>query len=184
MLKKIALGLVVLAGGFAAVVATRPSTFHYERSTTVAAPPGAVYALVSDFHRWGSWSPWEKLDPDMKRTFDGAPSGAGAKYAWTGNDKVGEGRMTIEEAKPGESVRIKLEFLKPWAATNSTTFTLQPAGAGVRVIWAMEGTNTFGAKAVGLFMSMDKMIGDDFEKGLAELKRQAESPPEKAADAR
>jgi uncharacterized protein YndB with AHSA1/START domain len=175
MLKKIGLGLVALVLVFVIVVATRPSTFRYERSTTVSAPPDAVYALLNDFHHWGKWSPWEKLDPNLQRTYEGAASGVGAKYAWKGNDKVGEGRMTIEEAKVNESIRIKLEFLKPFEATNTTTFTIAPEGGGVKIVWAMTGNNNFMSKAAGLFMDMDKMIGSDFDRGLAQLKEHAEA---------
>ncbi|MFT3765589.1 MAG: SRPBCC family protein [Minicystis sp.] len=175
MLKKIGLGLVALILVFVVVVATRPSSFHYERSTTIAAPPDAVYPLVSDFHQWTHWSPWDKLDPSQQRTFEGAAAGLGARYAWKGNDKVGEGRMAIEEAKAGESIKIKLEFIKPFASTNTTTFVIKPEGAGVKLTWAMEGTNNFMSKAFGLFMDMDKMIGSDFDRGLAQIKQLAEA---------
>ena len=175
MLKKIGIGVAAALLVLIIVIATRPSTFHYERSTTVAAPPAAVYALVSDFHQWAKWSPWDKLDPNMKRTYSGTPATVGAKYEWVGNDDVGEGRMTIEEAKPNELVRTKLEFIKPWEATNTSTFTLKPEASGTKVTWSMDGPNNFMSKAFGLFMDMEGMIGKDFEKGLADIKKNAEA---------
>ena len=174
MLKKIGLGLAALILVFILVVATRPSTFRYERSTTIAASPDTVYALLSDFHHWAKWSPWEKLDPALQRTYDGN-AGPGAKYAWKGNKDVGEGRMTIEEAKPGASVKIKLEFIKPFESTNTALFDIKPEGTGVKLSWAMTGENNFVSKAFGLFMDMDKLIGSDFEKGLADIKKLAEA---------
>jgi hypothetical protein len=174
MLKKILIGvgagLVVLVG----VVSLQPDTFHVERSATMAAPPEAVFAQVNDFHAWAAWSPWEKLDPQMKRSHEGAPSGVGAKYAWAGNEEVGEGRMTIEKSTPSE-VAIKLEFLKPFEATNTATFTFQKTSEGTKTTWAMDGKNNFVSKAMHLAMNMDKMIGPDFERGLASMKTVAEA---------
>jgi len=175
MLKKILLVLVVIVAGFAAFVATRPSEFSVTRSITVSAPPSAVFPLVNDFHGWSAWSPWEKLDPAMKKTFSGPAAGKGAGYAWTGNDKVGEGRMTILDSKPDESVAIKLEFIKPFEETSDTTFTFQPQGSATQVTWTMAGRSGFIAKAFGVFMDMDAMIGKDLEKGLATLKERAEA---------
>jgi len=169
MLKKIAIGLVVILGAFAGFVASRPSEFRITRSRTMAAPPDVVHAYVNDFHKWPEWSPWEKLDPTMKREIAGAPAGNGATYHWVGNDKVGEGRMTITDTRPPQSLTIRLEFLKPWTATNTTQFDFAPSGAGTNVTWAMTGTNNFVAKAMCVFMDMDKMVGADFEKGLANL---------------
>lgn len=175
MLKKVGtvLGLVLVA--LLAFIATRPADYRVERSAQIAASAALVFPLVNDFHRWEKWSPWEKLDPNMKKTFSGAEAGIGAGYGWAGNDQVGEGRMTILESQAGERVAIKLEFLKPWTATNATTFSFKPDGAGTRVTWAMEGHNNFVAKAFSLFMDMDAMIGKDFEKGLASMKDQAEA---------
>jgi uncharacterized protein YndB with AHSA1/START domain len=181
MLKKILIGLAVVIVLFLVVVATRPDTFHVERSGTVNAPPEAVFAVINDFHHWGEWSPWEKLDPAMKKDYEGGP-GVGAKYHWAGNDKVGEGRMTITDAHAPDKVAIKLEFMKPWEATNATTFTLKPAGAGTSVTWAMDGNQNFMAKAFGLFMNMDSMIGKDFEQGLANLNAPAGAEAKKEAD--
>ena len=179
MLKKIAAALGAAILVFVLVVATRPSTFHYERSTTIAAGADVVLEQITDFHTWAKWSPWDKLDPAIQRTYGGAPTGTGATYAWVGNDKVGEGRMTIEAVAPTSSVRIKLEFLKPFAATDISTFTVTPEGQGVKLVWSMDGTNNFGAKAAGLFMDMEKMIGNDFDNGLAGIKALAEAAPKK-----
>jgi hypothetical protein len=177
MLKKILIGLGAVLALLLIVIALQPATFHVERSTNIAASPEAAFTQVNDFHAWSAWSPWEKLDPSMKRSFDGPSSGAGAKYAWVGNKEVGEGRMTIEKSVPSELVQIKLEFLRPFAATNTATFTFAKAGEGTKATWAMDGNNNFMAKAFHLVMDMDKMIGPDFEKGLAGIKTAAESAP-------
>jgi hypothetical protein len=166
--------LLLLVLGLVIFIATRPAEFTVQRSTTLAAPPAVPFALVNDFHQWGGWSPWEKMDPDLKRTYAGAAAGPGAIYSWSGNKKVGEGRMTILETRPGERIRIKLEFLKPFTATNTAVFEFQPAGGGTQITWSMHGTRSFVFKAFGLFMDMDKMIGPDFEKGLAGIKALSE----------
>ncbi len=150
-----------------------------QRATTIAAPADVVFAQVNDFHNWPVWSPWEKLDPAMKRTHEGAASGVGAVYSWSGNDKAGEGRMTLTESHPSELVGIKLDFIRPFAATNTVNFTFKQTGAQTAVTWTMEGDKNFGAKAFGLFVNIDKMVGDDFERGLAQLKSLAESAPAK-----
>lgn len=186
MLKKIAVVLVVIVAGLAAFIATRPSEFRIARSRTVQAPPDVVYAYVSDFHKWPEWSPWEKLDPAMKKEISGPPAGPGATYHWAGNDQVGEGRMTITDSRAPQSVTIRLEFIKPWTATNTTQFDFAPSGSGTQVTWAMTGHNNFMAKAFGLFMDMEKMVGPDFKKGLADLDRAtaaAARPPASAAPA-
>ncbi len=179
MLKKILIGVAAVIVLFVIVVMTRPAEFKIERSTTVSAPPEVVFAQVNDFHAWPAWSPWEKLDPGMKRTHSGAPAGTGAAYAWQGNDDVGEGRMTIEKSDAPSTIGIKLEFLKPFAATNQTTFTFANTGGGTKVTWAMEGKNNFAAKAFSLFMNMDKLVGGDFERGLAAMKAVSESAAKK-----
>jgi hypothetical protein len=179
MLKKILIGVIALIVLLVIVIATRPADFKIERSATVAAPPAVVFAQVNDFHAWPAWSPWEKLDPGMKRTHSGAPSGVGALYAWEGNDDVGEGRMTIEKSVEPSIVGIKLEFIKPFAATNATTFTFTPDGPGTKVTWAMEGKNNFAAKAASLFMDMDQLVGGDFERGLAAMKAVSEGASKK-----
>jgi hypothetical protein len=158
------------------VIATRPANFRLERVAVINAPAERIFPLINDFHQWTLWSPWEKLDPNVKRTYSGSPSGVGAVYEWTGNKKVGEGRMTITESRPSDWLGIKLEFLKPWKATNQATFKLTPEGNGTRVVWAMEGTNNFMAKAFLLFMNMEKMVGPDFERGLSNLRAAAEAP--------
>jgi hypothetical protein len=170
MLKKVAVPLVVVIVGLVAVVATRPSTYRVERSLTMAAPAELPFGLVNDFHRWELWSPWEALDPRMKKTFGGAYAGEGATYSWVGNDKVGTGRMSILESKPHESILMRLEFIEPWEDTSSNTFLFEPTAEGVTVRWRMEGHYDFMGKAFSLFMDMEGMIGQDFEKGLASLK--------------
>jgi len=180
MARKILIIVAVLIVLLLLVIITRPSTFHIERSIAMAAPPENAFAQVNDFHAWPAWSPWEKLDPQMKKTFDGPSAGVGAKYAWTGNDQVGEGRMTIEKSDKPSTVGIRLEFLKPFAATNATTFTFAPTPQGSKVTWAMDGENSFMAKAASLFMDMDKLIGADFEKGLDAMKTAAETAPKPA----
>lgn len=167
--------ILVIVLAVLAFIVTRPAKFRVERSTIVSAPPGEIFSLVNDFHQWNRWSPWEKLDPNLQRSFTGASSGAGAGYGWVGNRRVGEGRMTIVQADPPSRIDIKLEFIKPFAATNTTIFTLAPVDAGTRVTWAMEGENTsFMSKAFAAFGNMDKFIGKDFEKGLANMKAEAE----------
>jgi len=183
MVRKILIGVAAVIVLFVLVVITRPSTFHVERSIVIHAPPENAFAQVNDFHAWAAWSPWEKLDPQMKRTFEGAPSGTGAIYSWVGNDDVGEGRMTIQKSERPSLVSIKLEFIKPWAATNITTFNIARAAEGAKLTWAMDGENNFVAKAMCLFMDMDKMVGGDFERGLAALKTAAESAPKPSPDA-
>lgn len=181
---KIALALVAGSlGAFVALVSSRPDDFHVERSARVDAPADAAFSLVNDFHQWARWSPYEKLDPTMKKTFDGAPSGVGATYAWAGNDKSGEGRMTIVESKPGDHVSIKLEFTKPFAATNTATFTFTPSETGTQVRWAMDGKNGFLGKAIGLVCNMDAMVGKDFEEGLVNLGKAAQVESEKTKQA-
>jgi len=176
MIKKILIGLAVIIVVLVVIIALQPSHYTVERSATMNAPAGAVFAQVNDFHRWNAWSPWAKLDPAMKQTFEGAPSGTGAVYTWAGNKDVGEGRMTITESHPGDLIKIKLEFIKPFAATNATDFAFKPQGNQTTVTWTMSGDKNFIAKAFGIFMNMDKMVGGDFEKGLAQLKLIVEAP--------
>jgi hypothetical protein len=182
-MKKAGIILVILVVAFVGFVFTRPGTFRVERSVTVQAPPAVVYAIVNDFRRWDDWSPWAKLDPNMKKELGGTASGVGATYYWAGNDEVGEGRMTITESKPGESVRMKLEFIKPWAATNKVEIAIKNASGGSTVSWSIDGPNNFISKAFSVFMNMDTMIGADFEKGLAQLKTLAEGEAKKVAEA-
>jgi Polyketide cyclase / dehydrase and lipid transport len=167
---KIAAALAVIVIGFVAFVATRPSEYRVARTVTMAVPASAAFAQVNDFHRWGAWNPWAKLDPAMKQTYEGAPAGPGAVYTWAGNTQVGAGRMTMTESRPNELVRINLEFLKPFAATSIAEFTFRPEGDRTAVTWSMVGQANFIAKIVHLFVDMDTMIGGNFERGLADMK--------------
>ena len=182
MLKKIALVVAVLLVVLLALIATRPDTFRVERSTVINAPAGVIFPHVNTLAQWNAWSPWEKMDPAMHKEFAGPASGTGAVYHWT-SDKVGEGQMTILESRP-ERIDIKLEFFKPFKATNDATFTFAPAGAGTNVTWAMTGKNNFAAKAFHMVMDMDKMVGGDFAKGLASLKEISEAQAEELAMAK
>lgn len=164
--------LIVL---FVVFVAMRPDDFVYTRTVTINAPASAIFPHVNDFHKWEAWSPWEKVDPMTKKIYSGAPFGVGANYAWVGNSKVGSGQMTIMESRPSEFIRITIEFLKPMKATNTIEFTFVQSGDQTVVTHSMTGCNTFMGKAIGVFMNMDKMIGGQFEKGLASIKEIAES---------
>ena len=177
MILKILIAIAALVVVLVVVIATRPSEFRVERTATVSAPAAVVFAQVNDFHQWDAWSPYAKRDPGMKKTFEGAPSGVGAVYTWSGNHEVGEGRTTIVESRPSELIRVRLEFVRPFAATSTATFTFRPEGERTAVTWTLDGRNGFPAKAMGLVMNMDKMIGDDFEKGLAQMKAIAEAAP-------
>lgn len=169
------LGVIVVVAIIAILLfaATRPETFHVERSTTIAATPEKISPLVDDFHNWNQWSPWAHLDPNMRVTYSGPSAGAGAVYEWQGNSKVGKGRMEIVAAEP-TATSIKLDFLQPFESHNRSNFVLQPEGSVTRVTWTMDGTNTFMSKLMSVFVSMDKMIGKDFEAGLGNLKSVAE----------
>jgi hypothetical protein len=175
MLKIILISLAVIVIAFIVVVAMQPSEFRIVRSATMSAPPAAVFAQVNDFHKWEAWNPWRRIDPAMKQAYEGAPVGTGAIYTWTGNNEVGEGRMTMTESRPNDLIIIKLEFFKPFRATNTAEFTFKPQGNQTAVSWSMTGNNNFMAKAIHLFMNMDKMVGGQFEKGLAHMKAVAEA---------
>jgi uncharacterized protein YndB with AHSA1/START domain len=174
MLAPILIGAGTVITGILGYAATRPNQFRMERSARFDAPPDRVFAKINDFREWRSWSPWEELDPAMTRTHSGATSGKGAVYEWLGNKKVGQGRMEITESVPLRKVIIKLDFLKPFEAHNITELTLTPSGSGTELTWALHGPSPFLMKVIGVFMSMDKMAGKDFEKGLAKLKAQVE----------
>ena len=148
--------------------------FRIERSATIKASADAVFAQVNDFQNWRAWSPWEKLDPALKRSYDGPPAGTGSQYAWIGNKNVGQGRMTILDSRPGEIVRIKLEFFKPFAATNTAEFRFKPTEGGTAVTWSMSGHNNFMSRVMCLFINMDRMVGGQFEQGLANMKNVVE----------
>lgn len=172
MLGPILIGAGTVVAGVLGYAASRPDEFRVDRFAHVDAPPDRVFAVLDDFHQWPSWSPWEELDPTMTRTHSGTPRGKGAIYEWSGNKKVGQGRMEITESIPSEKIAIQLDFIAPFAAHNTTTFTLTPRDGGTDVQWAMTGKNGFMMKVMGLFVNMDKMVGKDFEKGLAKLKAQ------------
>ncbi len=174
---KILIALAVIVIALVGIVAVQPSDFRIARTATISAPAPAVFAHVNDFHKWEAWSPWAQLDPAMKQTYGGASAGAGAVYAWAGNREVGEGRMTLMESRPTELIRIKLEFLRPFKGTNIAEFTFKPEGDQTVVTWAMTGENNFIAKAVSLVMNMDRMVGGQFEKGLARMKSVVEAAP-------
>jgi uncharacterized protein YndB with AHSA1/START domain len=170
MLIKVLLGLAAVVAVFIVLVVMQPSDFRVARSTTIAAPPSAVFAQVNDFHKWEAWNPWAKIDPAMRQTYEGPASGPGAVYKWSGNSEVGQGKMTLVESRPNERIRIRLEFLKPMAAVNTAEFMFEPKGDRTSITWSMTGRNNFPAKAIGLIMNMDKMIGGNFEKGLNDIK--------------
>lgn len=179
MLKKILIAIVLILVVFVIVVATRPADFRVTRSATVGAPPESVFAQVNELKKWEAWSPWAKLDPHAKNTYDGPAAGTGAGFAWAGNKEVGEGRMTITESRANELVRFRLDFVKPFASTCEAEFTFSPEGGQTRVRWTMSGKNNFIAKAVGLFMDCDKMVGGQFEQGLANLQSVVETAAKK-----
>jgi hypothetical protein len=171
MLKWSLAAIAVIVVGFLIVVAMQPTDFKVERSATMRAPAPAAFAQVNDFQNWQAWSPWEKVDPALKRQYEGPKAGTGAVYAWQGNKDVGEGRMTIMDSRPGELVRIKLEFFKPFAATNTAEFSFKPAGADTTAVtWSMAGQNNFLSKAMCLFIDMDRMVGGMFDQGLTQMK--------------
>lgn len=174
MFKIIAIAVLVVLVAILIFATTKPDNFRVERSTTIKAAPEKVFALINDFQRWTSWSPYEKKDPGMKRTYSGAASGTGAIYEWDGDKNVGKGRMEITEAAPSSRIVIKLDFLAPFEAHNTAEFTLQAQGDSTQVTWAMYGPANFISKLMSVFFSMDKMIGDDFAIGLANLKAAAE----------
>ena len=174
MLKKIVLTLVVLVAALLLFATTKPDTFMVQRSATIKAPPERIFALINDFNNWGQWSPWEKLDTAMTRTYSGPASGVGAVYAWSGNKDVGSGRMEITESVPFSKVTLALDFLTPFETHNTTEFALVPSGDSTTVTWTMRGPNLYLGKVMSIFVSMDKLIGKDFVAGLANLKAATE----------
>jgi hypothetical protein len=173
MLKKILLVIVALVAVFLVVAAMQPAAYRVVRSATISAPPAVVFAQVNDFHAWQDFSPWAKLDPNAKNTYEGPRAGTGAAFAWEGNSEVGQGRMTITESKPNELIRMRLDFVKPMAGTSVTEFTFKPDGAKTLVTWTMSGENNFIGKVFCLVMNMDKTVGGQFEQGLANLDKLA-----------
>lgn len=174
MFKTISIVVVVLLAAVLLFAATRPDTFRVQRTTSIKAPPEKIFVLINDFQRWGAWSPYEKLDPAMKRTFSGTASGKGAAYAWEGQGKVGAGRMEILDAPAPSRVTIQLDFIKPFEGHNIAEFTLDGKGDATNVTWAMHGPAPYMSKLMGVFLNLDSMIGKDFEAGLANLKTIAE----------
>ena len=157
------------------VIAMQPSEYRVVRTAQIAAPPEAVFAQVNDLHKWDAWSPWARLDPQVKNTFEGPTEGTGAIFKWSGNDKVGEGRLTILESRPHELIRMRLEFIRPFADTSETEFAFEPQGDKTTVAWSMAGKKDFMGKAVCMFMDMEKLLGGPFDEGLANLKAVVEA---------
>jgi uncharacterized protein YndB with AHSA1/START domain len=174
MLKKIAIAIAVLIVGILGFAATKPDTFQVQRAAAIKAPPEKVFALINDFKRWDAWSPWEKKDPAMKRTWGAMTSGKGAQYGWDGNSDVGKGSMEIAESVAPSKVSLKLDFEKPFEGHNIVTFMLEPKGDITNVTWVMQGPAPFITKVIQVFCDMDSMVGKDFEAGLAKLKAVAE----------
>jgi hypothetical protein len=173
MIKTIAIVVVVLIAAILVYAATRPDSFHIERSLSIKAAPEKIFPLINDFHEWDAWTPYNK-DPAMKKTFSGNASGKGAAYAWEGNKEVGQGNIEITQSSPPKKVALDLHMIKPFEGHNQVEFTLKPNGDSTTVTWAMDGKQNFMVKVVGLFFSMDNMVGKDFEAGLAKLKAIAE----------
>jgi hypothetical protein len=175
MLKIILIVVAVIAVVFVVAVALQPSEFRVSRTALIAAPAPVVFAQVNDLHQWDAWSPWAKLDPAAKQAHEGPPAGTGASFTWAGNKNVGEGRMTIVESHPSERIRLQLVFFKPLPGTSLVDFAFKPEGGQTAVTWTMTGRNDFMAKCVGLFMNCEKMVGGQFEQGLAQLKTVTEA---------
>jgi uncharacterized protein YndB with AHSA1/START domain len=174
MIKAILIVVVVLIAGLLVLASTKPDTFRVERSTTIKAPADKVFPLINDLRTWTSWSPYEKKDPAMKRTFGATTHGKGAVYAWEGNKEIGQGSMEITDSTSPSKVTLKLDFVKPFEAHNVVDFTLQPEGDSTKVTWAMHGPAPFISKVMQVLINMDKMVGGDFEAGLANLRAIAE----------
>lgn len=174
MLKIIIAVMILLVATLLTYAATKPETFRLQRSTTIGAPPEKIFPFINDFHQWLAWSPWERLDPELKRSFSDASQGKGAQYQWEGNSKVGTGGMEIVEVSSPSKVLIKLDFLKPFEAHNFAEFTLAPQGGATNVTWAMYGPQSYMAKLMNVFGMTERMVGPQFETGLANLKALAE----------
>ena len=176
--------VVLLVGAMALYVTTRPAEFRISRTISIAAPAATVFPYVNDFHKMAAWSPWEKVDPGMNRTYEGPETGVGSIYAWDGNDQVGAGRMTILESRPNELVKSRLENIRPFQSISETSFVFTPGAKGTRVEWALDGHRNFIEKLFCIFMNTDKVVGPEFEKGLAQLKDVIETAPANANSAR
>jgi len=177
MLKKIFLLLVVAIAAFAGVAALQPADFRVVRKAQIDGPPATVFPHVNELKKWDEWSPWAKLDPNAKNSFEGPPGGPGSSMFWSGNSQVGEGRMTIVESFPNRYIKFRLDFIRPFAATSMAEFNFEPNGDKTTVTWSMSGTKNFISKAIGLIMDCDKMIGGQFEQGLAQLNTAVKSNP-------
>ena len=175
MFRTIAIVAILALAALLIFAATRPDSFRVERATSIKAPPEKVFALINDLRRWDAWSPYDKKDPAMKRTLSGAASGPGAVYEWDGNQEIGKGRMEITDSSPPSKITIRLDFVKPFEAHNVVEFTLRPQDEATLVTWAMHGPSPYISKLMGIFFSMDEMIGKDFEAGLANLRTVAET---------
>ncbi|PKO34306.1 MAG: polyketide cyclase [Betaproteobacteria bacterium HGW-Betaproteobacteria-7] len=183
MLSPVVAGIFLAITALLLYAASRPDTFRIERSIRIAAPAAKIFPLLDDFHQWERWSPWEKPDPSLKRTFGGADSGKGATYAWVGNKKIGQGRMTIIESTPPSHLQIQIDFMLPFEAHNRVEFILQRQSDGTLLTHAMFGPSPFISRLLGIFVSMDKMIGGHFEEGLSNLKAIAEAADDVPAHA-
>ncbi len=175
MLKTVGIILLLLLGALLVMASRQPDAFAIERSLVVSAPAEVIYPKIADLHQWSAWSPYEKLDPQMKKVFNGTPGAAGASYYWSGNAKAGEGTMTVRELMPPSKITMQRDMLKPIEEHNVVEFNLEPTDGGTRVTWAMRGANSYLSKVIGLFMNTDTMIGKDFEDGLASLKTAVET---------
>ncbi|MGL4396402.1 MAG: SRPBCC family protein [Hyphomicrobium sp.] len=176
MFKKILLAVVVIIAGFLGYVALQPSDGHVVRTGRINAPADVVFAHVNDLHKWQDWSPWAKIDPEAKTSFEGPEAGVGAIFNWDGNREIGKGRMTIVDSRPNEAVKIRLDFAEPMAGTSTADFTLKPVGEQTELTWDMQGERTFFAKIVCTIFNADKMVGDMFEKGFANLNAVVAAP--------
>lgn len=174
-MNKVLIVVVAVLAALTVVVSRQPDTFQVTRSATINAAPAVVFAQVNDLLKWEAWSPWAKMDPKATSSYEGAPSGVGASMSWAGNRSVGQGKMTITNSHPSDLVELRLEFEKPMKGTNEAQFTFKPEGKQTVVTWSMQGKNNFIAKAVGLVMNCDKMVGGQFEQGLSQLKAVSES---------
>ncbi len=174
MIEKIVIAIVVVIVAILGYAVSLPDTFRVERSISIKASPEKIFSRINDFHRWAEWSPWENLDPHLKRTYRGLVPGAGSSYLWEGNDKVGAGSMEILVSEAPHKIGIKLDFIRPFEGHNTTEFTLAAKGEYTEVTWAMFGPSPYTSKLMGVFFSMDRIVGKDFETGLANLKTATE----------
>lgn len=176
LIKYLVIILVLAIVALLGYASTRPDNFAITRKIAINAPPEKIFPLINNFTAWSKWSPWDKLDPALQRTFSGPPEGVGSQYAWKGNDSVGTGRMEITEAAPFSRIAVRLDFLSPMEISNMAIFLLTPSASGTDVEWTMTGKQPFASKVFGVLVDIDKMVGDDFDRGLSALKQEAEKP--------